>query len=285
MSGHVDRMLERHFAGELDHSERQLMRAHLRDCERCQAEHDALASLLRAAADAEPTAAELSRWQEDLEHRLGWSAPPETAPAPARRPILRWLAPTLSAAVALVLVCGALLTLPPPTVGPGGVTLKGGAGPALVHLELTAVATGPAGASPSLLRLTDGQEVPLNRYLQFRYRNHAPSLKHLYLLGLGPDMRPLDYYPRPSSDRSIGIQEALSPRSVGRSIALARRHEPGALWVIALFSPQPLSREAVHAALARLTTGGATPAALSAEAFGDGVVPVVRRLELVEAPR
>ena len=284
MTGHVDRLLERHFAGELGHEERASMRDHLRRCARCREEHDDLATLLRTAAaeDAGPTAAEMARWQQDLEIRLGWAAPPP-APAPSRSPA--WFLVPLAAACALALVSGALLLFISADDTSPQQQLRGGrAVTPLVGLELSAVSQTP-GATPTARRLADGDAASLDEYLQLRYRVHGAGLGHLYLLGLDARSRLLDYYPRPSARASIQIQEALSPRSVGRSIRLAKRHQPGPLWVVALFSPAPLERQAVHARLRDLMARGINPAALHREALGPGVLVVVRSIQLTAAAR
>lgn len=284
MSAHVEGMLTRHFAGELDHAEQDSMRAHLHECSRCREEYDALATLLRVAADSEPTGAELDRWQDDLEVRLGWTAPP---PPRAPSPFRSWLLAPLTAACVLALVCGALLALLPREGTPPEVQLRGanlGNRPAtLAGLELTAVTQGPGGA-PVVRRLADGDTARLDEYLQLRYRVHGQGLGFLYLFGLDARMRTLDYYPRPSASRSIAIQEALSPRSVGRSIRLDKRHQPGALRVVALFSPEPLERPAVHAWIEELVLTGFTPDHLPLEALGPGVVAVVRVIFLDGGP-
>jgi len=282
MTGHVDRLLERHFAGELGHEERAAMQDHLRRCPRCQQEHDDLATLLRVAADAEPTAAELGRWQEDLEVRLGWTAPP-AAPAPSRS--LAWFLVPLTAACALALVAGAVVMLTPTDHTSPHKQIRGGrVVTPLTGLELTAVSQAP-GATPTARRLADGDTARLDEFLQLRYRVHGAGLGHLYLLGLDARRQPLDYYPRPSARTSIQVKATLSPRSVGRSIRLAKRHQPGPLWVVALFSPAPLEREAVHARLRAVMARGISPSALHREALGPGVVVVVRAIQLSEAVR
>lgn len=55
---HADRWISTHFADGLEAAAEQRMRAHLRRCERCRAEYDRAATLLRAAAGHAPTAAE-----------------------------------------------------------------------------------------------------------------------------------------------------------------------------------------------------------------------------------
>lgn len=285
MTGHVDRMLERHFAGELDPADQAIMRAHLRECSRCQEEHDAVATLLRVAAGAEPTEAEFDRWQGDLEVRLGW-ATHEAPPEPARPLLGSWLLAPMSAALALALVVAALLVLLPRDEAPPEHQIRGGAPSAtLASLELTAVSQEPGGA-PKVRRLDDGDTANLGEYLQLRYQVHGPGLGFLYLFGLDGRSRPLDYYPRPSSSRSIAIEEALSPRSVGRSIRLAKRHQPGTLWVVAMFSPQPLERAEVHEWVIQLAARGVDPADLPKEqALATGVVTLVRAIRLEEAQR
>jgi len=75
-------------------------------------------------------------------------------------------------------------------------------------------------------------------------------------------------------------------QSVGRSIRLAKRHQPGPLWVVALFSARPLARAEVHGKLAGgdgHAGGSALPLLLKID-FGQDVIPVVRRFQVVKNP-
>ena len=244
-----------------------------------------MASMLRVAADSEPTASELDRWQEDLEARLGWDVePPLPAVPPSMLERFRTFLAPLAAACALALVTVGMVAIAPrSTPAPewqarGGVDAAKG-GSMLVDLELSAVRIGDE-AAPAARRLGDGDVMAMDEFLQLRYRSHGRPARHLYLLGFDARLQPMDYYPRPTDQRSISIQEALSPRSAGRSIRLAKRHQPGTLWVLGLFSAQPLERKAVHRWFHRLSLQGFNPAQIQAGALGDGVTPVVRRITL-----
>jgi hypothetical protein len=267
------RLVRDHFLEGLSEEQHGELRRHLRECEECRAEYDATAILLRGAAEKQPTHRENEAWARHLRVKLH---PDE--PAPARRRQYRgWLAPALAAGV--LVVVGAVLLLKhdtPPTRPAPGVQLRGGdAVTPLVDIEVFAIAPG---TPPRPRRVKDGGEVGLGEFVQFRYRNHSTRVRHLYLLGVDARGRVLDYFPRPGQTHSIAIQEALSPLPAARSIRLASRHQPGALWIVAIFSERPLSREQVHGKLR-----GLEGVDLGRASFGEGVYVMVHPVKV--APR
>ena len=146
------------------------------------------------------------------------------------------------------------LMLWPRTVQHGNEVRRGlPAGPPLCTVEAYAVdadaaASNPASA-PAPRRLQDGDRIRLGDYLQFRYQSADPEVRYLYLFGLDQRMTPLDYYPRPDGGESIVIEPG-DPSSLGRSIRLEKRHQPGPLKVVGLCSRVPLKRDAVLRAVA-----------------------------------
>lgn len=290
---HVEQLIIDHFAGELQATERQRMRRHLRDCEQCREQYDRAAMLLRAAADQEPTDAEMNAWQREIEDVL---EPAAQLPAPEpRRRWFSWALPRLVpvAGVALLGVFALVLLREPPPEELPHVQYRGAPDgavltpppEALVELEVFAIRTAAA-AAPTPRRLSAGDQVGLDEYLQFRRICSGDRIRHLYLFGLDSRLAVLDYYPRPSSPASITLQGcSTTPRAVGRSIRLTKRHLRGPLWVVALYSEEPLTRAAIQQHVAKLKAGGQGPAAIERVPFGTGVYPVVRRFTLVESQR
>ena len=271
------RLVQACFADELDATGQRELLDHLRGCERCRAEFDLAAALTRSAAGREVGARELDRWSEQVLTRIAQGAAP---PPPARGRRWSWAAGAVAAAalvIALTLVILRGEGGPPRSVGrPHDVQLRGADGgeQALVDIEVFAIELHRGQPRPR--RVPDGGEVRLDEYLQLRYRNHSMRVRHLYLVAVGADGAPLDYFPRPDEDRSTAISEALSPVALPRSIRLAKRHRPGPLRIIGIFSEGPLARGRVHGALADLGGIG--------EALGPGVRVVVRRIVLTPPP-
>jgi hypothetical protein len=157
------------------------------------------------------------------------------------------------------------LMLWPRSVQHGNVVNRGlPTGPPLCVVEAYAVegdaaaASAPADsafAAPTPRRLQNGDRIKLTDYLQFRYQSADPEVRYLYLFGLDQRMTPLDYYPRPDVGESIAIEPG-DPSSLGRSIRLEKRHQPGPLKVVGLCSRVPLKRDAVLRAVATVRAAG-----------------------------
>jgi hypothetical protein len=281
---HVKHMIRMHLAGELPADEGQLMRVHIRDCEACREEYDLLASVLRAAAAREPTRREMEVWRRSvLEQLPGRASRPPLPRAPSLVRRLALLAPALAAAV-ILLLCGLLLQLAPapaPLDAPRR-QARGGVADPLMELEVFGIRA-PEGGQATPRRLEDGDSLRLDEYIQFRYANSHPDVHHLYLLGLDHRQQPMDYYPRPSQQRSIPVEVSAEMISVRRSIRLSTRHQPGILWVIALYSRRPLERQEAHDLVRLLQARGLEPGALAPPA--PGVYPVLRQFVVLQDPR
>jgi hypothetical protein len=260
--------LRLYLAGDLPDDHALALRAHLRSCATCRAEYDRAAELLRRIAGKETTRreeAELGRLvRVALRPAPSEREPREEGLERARRPLLPGLAlrpalPAALAAVVLVATVGLISRGPIPPTGAGPEVQARGGAPAreapLVDLELYAASlSSDTPVSPR--RVEDGGHVRLDEVVQFSYRNGSPRIRHLYLLGIDARLDPIDYFPRPSSDRSIAIEETLRMKSISPSIRLAKRHEQGPLFVVAFFSERELSREAVHRAVRQIALGG-----------------------------
>jgi hypothetical protein len=278
---HASRLINRHFIGGLSRAERATMRAHLRECPACRSEYDGIIEILRAAAGREPTRRELTVWQEDLFAQIDGGG--LDAAAAARRPlVLRLLVPALASALLVLLCLGLWYAEPVRIHEPSGLRGAAGLTTPLVDLEIFAIRPLPDGGFATPRRVEEGAVVGLEEYVQFRYVNNQPRVKHLYVVGLDSRQLPLDYFPRPSERQSMAIAEALSPRAIPRSIRLSLRHRRGPLWILALFSTHPLAREQVHQHLRDLPVRGTRAAKLATINLGTGVYPVVRRVLLVD---
>lgn len=300
---HVEELIIRHFSDDdLSTSERGELREHLRECEACRDQYDQVAEVMRASAQTdEPTRQEMGAWRRGLEETLD---APAVEAEPARKGwlaggLLARLAPGLALMAVVAAVVAVVVVPDDPREGPGGVpkvqyrgTPDAARGqtpvkpPTLVNLELHAVST--ATGVPVPRRLDRGGAVYLDEYLQVSRVCSRVALKYIYVLAMGKALTPLDYFPRPSANESVGITEcSTTPRAVGRSIRLAKRHAAGPLWILALYSETPLTREHVHGIIGKARAAGARAdgtlaAAVGNMPFGDGVLSVVRRLVVMD---
>ena len=291
---HVEELIIRHFSDDdLSAQERSGMVEHLRSCEMCRQQYDQLALLLRASAGAEPTRQEMAAWRRGVEEAL------DPTPAPGAEPRRGWLfgglllrlAPVaaVAALVAMVVVARQQPADKIPDVQFRGSHAGGQGGgesdvppPVLVNLEVHAIRASE-GQSVQVRRLADGDSVALDEYIQFSGVCSGAGIKHLYLLGLDHELRPLDYYPRPSRPQSIAYEPCTTkPRVIGRSIRLARRHVAGSWRVVALFSREPLTRASVHGILIKARASRVAGTDLARLNFGAGVHAVVRSFVLTE---
>jgi hypothetical protein len=260
----VGDLIERCCAEGLSPDEERELRALLRDDAEARARYDRLRQLGRVAAGVpadEPTDAELDRLGAAVRARIAADREAARAPARERRFVPSWR--TLWPAVAVTATACLALMLWPRSVQQGTVVNRGlSAGPPLCVVEAYAVDADAAGApgsapasSPATAaaprRLRHGDRLKLTDYLQFRYQSADPEVRYLYLFGLDQRMAPLDYYPRPDADESIAIEPG-DTNSLGRSIRLEKRHQPGPLKVVGLCSRMPLKRDAVLRAVATM---------------------------------
>jgi hypothetical protein len=259
----ADRLLERLLADGLPEGEDEELHELLRRDADARARYDRLRALCRVAAGKDPaeaTDAELDRLGVLLEQRrVRATAATASMPTVRRRGVGRlWPAVAVAAAATLALV------LWPRSVHHSGRITRGGAGaPTLCTVEAYAVpgggaegdADGGTAGAVTPRRLAPGDRVKLSEYLQFRYYSADAEVRWLYLFGLDARMHPLDYYPRPEATRSVPIEPG-DPQSVGRSIRLEKRHQPGPLRVVGLCSRTPLERDAVIRAVQTLRAAG-----------------------------
>ncbi|HEY3359627.1 MAG TPA: hypothetical protein VGQ83_40630 [Polyangia bacterium] len=234
----ADRLIERSLGEGLGPEEERELRGLLRADADARARYDGLRAVARVAAGRAPdeaTDAELDRLGAALRQRRAAAA------APAQPSLAQRLWPFVAVATAAT----AVLMLWPRSVHHDGRLTRGGgvAAPALCSVEAYAVAGTPDDAAAPR-RLGPGDRLRLSDYLQLRYYSADPEVRWLYVFGLDARMQPLDYYPRPDAAESVPIEPG-DPQSMGRSIRLEKRHQPGPLKVIGLCSRVPLHREAV----------------------------------------
>lgn len=267
----IDRLIEGHFADELDAEQEAELRAALRASEEHRAAYDRRAALLRALATKEPTAREKAALWSRLEDALdapastatSTTAAATTASQAQRRSWLQWLPAAVAIALVVGMVYFALQGPPPPDR-----TIKGGATgkplvDATVGFEIYAIRaqTGGAFAAPRLV--PPAGTLTLRDLIQFRYRSESDRFRHLYLGALPASgtsaigERARLYYPRPDSETSIAITRSSAPRAVARSIRLDKRHRTGRLELVAIFCEKAQPRARVLAALQALSRGEA----------------------------
>lgn len=275
----IDRLIEGHFADELDVEQEAELRAALRASEEHRAAYDRRAELLRTLAAKEPTAREQavlwSRLEDALDAPASTAATTDASTATAsratasrtpRRGWLQWL----PAAVAIALVVGMVYFAlqGPPTPDR---TIKGGAtgGPlvdATVGFEIYAIRARSGGAFAAPRLVPPAGTLTLRDLIQFRYRSESDRFRHLYLGALPASgasaigERARLYYPRPNSETSIAITRSSAPRAVARSIRLGKNHRAGRLELVAIFCQTPQPRARVLAALQALPRAEATDA-------------------------
>jgi hypothetical protein len=252
----TDRLIDGFFAGELDERDERELRQRLREDPDARARYDRLRALGRAAAGHNPgeiADAELDHLGVLVRQRLdaeGRGRTMERAPRAMLGLGRLWPAAAVALAAALLLVVW------PRTVRQGDVGLRGGpALPALCTVEAYTVPGEAAEGAAKPRPLASGDHVKLSDFLQLRYQSADPEVRFLYVFGLDARMTPLDYYPRPDDMQSVAI-ETGEANSLGRSIRLEKRHQPGTLKVIGLCSRAALSRDAVmHAVQVLRATG------------------------------
>jgi hypothetical protein len=277
---HVRKLIRRHFAERLPEQAHEKMRAHLRICPSCRAEYDRIAAVLRTAAGGEQTTDEIVSLRSVIFAKLDH---PATACLKSAPPGLAWwMAPAL--AVGLVIsICFGVYKLKP-AERDDAVQMRGGAAAhPLVDLQIFAVQETGAGYSrPRLVRA--GGPLDRNALIQLRYLNSDPRLRYLYILGIDERFIPLDYFPRPESEASLSfpIQSSLAPQNIARSIRLSTRHQPGSLWIYALFSKHPLERNEIHARIARQQKDRAGLSAGGLD-FGSEITSVVRQFQVTRS--
>lgn len=273
---HVRGLIRRSFTEKISAHDRARLREHLRGCEQCRDEYDQLAELMRAAAGCTPTRTETAALHRAVSATLFGPAGAAARPAPAvHSRFLRPLTAALTCGLALVLGYLALSTPPSPYI----TQYRGGDHAPLVSFEVFAVQR--RGEGYTAPRLVSSQEViGLDEFIQFRYRNSEPHLKHLYLLGLDQRFRPMDYFPRPDQDRSIAIRPTVDGEVISPSIILSQRHHEGTLWIHALFSEAPLTRAAVHGWVAAAERSAASDADPGEIRPGPGIVLRTQRFTL-----
>jgi hypothetical protein len=290
------RLIAQSFGGGLSASRWRQLKGHLDDCDSCRAlyeQHQRLERMLchgdEAAVDR-PTVFQLERNEAViLAGVASGEAPPRRLPAwAAVIPVI------VATAAAALLMIGAPMES-------DRVPLAGGARFADVELRDQLQARGGRYAeSPVGVRLfrvveakRSGEVVEaaagrgssalaIDDIITFSYTSATDAATpHRYLTLVGVQSDGLRwYYPGYGDDeqQSVGIESGVVDEPLGDGIRLSVHHRPGALRIYALFSPEPLAKQAVARELEALgatkeTVGASDMAALSArfaavEVFG-----------------
>jgi hypothetical protein len=242
------RLIDAYLGGELEASQVEAMRDHLRDCDACRARYDARVGAEQRVLGGEE-AGQLAnrRVLESLLADPGLHA----QRAPERR---WWPAFILAPAAALAAALAFTLTLSPPDADPGLRARGADAGVLDVGLGVTAV--DPRSGAIYDARRPEG--VRLEHRLRFSYTNAAGPARYLFLLGVDDALRPYWYYPLPEEGQSVAIESGAAARQkpLPFETELRRRHSAGRIRVVALFSAHPVALEAVEEVLDRARDGG-----------------------------
>lgn len=244
------RAIERAVLGELTPREDARLRSHLARCGRCREHYDGLARTAEALGGGRAAAAQArtrlfaALALDDARPDTGRDANPGHDAARTRTGRRVWL----GAAVALVPVAAVVMLW----VSRDGdeVTLRGGETretppPATVVLyarsKVSQTSIRVAGELPG----SGEARVSRGDYLLFGLRG-LRTRTHVRISAVDQQGRLHDYV----GDTAVG--PAPGPLTLGRSIDVARAHEPGRLRMVVLFSDKEIDDAAVRAAVARL---------------------------------
>jgi hypothetical protein len=226
--------------------EAEALRTHLRECNECRRKYERRMLMLRAAAGkgmAQTLGVESRALMQETLHRLGLA---HEQPRHEGLPTwARWVWGTVAALALLVLV-----------FPPSGQNQRGVA-PDFSYLqsrgtldELPDVGLGLSGVDDRGLEyeVVESQGVCLEDALRFYITSRNPDIRFYFLFGLQPTGEVLWYFPLPEEGSSYSIPDGEElVKMVPFEIDLPKRHAPGPLTVVALFSAEPLLFSAVSA--------------------------------------
>ncbi|GMV43795.1 MAG: hypothetical protein AMXMBFR64_55110 [Myxococcales bacterium] len=221
------------------------MRDHLRDCDGCRSHYDRAVTLHRLMLGlpaSQPSGHELRR---------GMVATLSPLPLPEVQRQGLWRPLAAFAAVAVVAAATLLVRETSPTGSRDEYIGARGKAPGQAEPLVGIGVSGVTEAGREYEVVADGTAWRSD-YLRFFYTNEDRALRHLFVFGLQEAPAPLWYFPLPEELRSVPIQGGTDARSVQLPFetALAARHRPGPLRVVALFSERPLTLPEVEVALA-----------------------------------
>jgi hypothetical protein len=272
----VEKLIEGHFAGELDDKQEAELRAALAKNEAHREAYDQRAKLLRLLAANEPTESEKQALWSRLETALDDPARATRRAAPeqqAARIWFRWL-PVFGTIVLVGLVALVALRVGDRDAEKPVVQMRGGQdgsprakdGGAPVHdgskqgklspiegaaaFEIFGIGARAQGGFEKPRRVGSGEALDVaTDFIQFRYKLTQQGVRYLYLAAVAQSgakksavKRTRLYYPRQNAGL-LTIEPSARMKAIGRSIRLAVRHDVGALRIVAVFSQTAVSRE------------------------------------------
>lgn len=251
----VQRLIEAHFAADLDAAGSASLREHLRDCDACRSHYDRRALELESIVGT--TAA--NRLADDAILHTVLGAPEVRSVPSAQR---HWwpafvLAPAAAMAAALIFS----VSIDGQDRG-AGYQARGG------MASEQELGIGIAGLDPTTGASYDARRVEgvlLEHRLRFSYTNTRGRARFLFLFGVDDDLHPFWYFPLPEEEKSIpisqgpGVQQSVLPYET----ELGQRHHAGRLHVVALFSLEPVKLATVKTALLRARAEGRGVAEIS----------------------
>lgn len=236
------RLMDAYFAGEPLAGELEQMRAHLSTCDGCREIYDR-----HCAAESTVLGQREASFLAD-DRLLGavLADPKVQSKTNTER---RWwpvfvLAPAAALAVALVFT----VTVAPSQSG-GGLAARGVGD----STNAIGVGIGVAGIIPKTGQVYDARQpegVQLDHRLRFTYSNTGTA-RYLFIFSVDDALQPFWYYPLPEEGQSISIEggPGVSQQVLPFETELKRRHKPGRLRVLGLFSEQPITLNKVAKAL------------------------------------
>ena len=232
------RLIDREVLRGLPREGRERLHDHLRGCASCRAHHDRLHDGFRVL-EGEPLVS-----QTELAQLERWVVEALPASAPRRFRLFSWLAPALLAALVAVVLLRPV-SLPAHVLA---LTAKGGAGPAVLAVEVL------CGPRPEALHPAVPEGCRLDETLAFAYRarpDRETPQGRLTLFGIDAQRRARYYAPTPVDAGAVDV--AQGPwRAAPISVRLTVNHAAGRLQVFALLSPQAPSVADIDAFAAAL---------------------------------
>lgn len=245
------RAIQRAVLGELAPRREARLRAHLELCARCRDHYDGLARMAEAL-DAGRAAAARARARlfaalPDPPPSAGDERPPVAAAGRTSMRRRAWVGASLALAAATVVL---VLVWPRDR---DDVTWRGGqepgtAPPATLVLYARSKAGPPGQANMRVAAELPGSgeaRIARDEYLLFGLRGlRAPT--HVRVSAVDDNGRVFDHV------ADTAVVPGPGPLTLGRSIDVARAHQPGRLRLVVLFSDKAIDDTAVRAAIARL---------------------------------
>ncbi len=200
----------------------------------------------------------------------------------------RWLPAAAGAVGAVALVLGLLFSTTAPRsdrrvltadqpLAPVGLMAKGGSAQAASEVGIRVFRVQQINDSVEQAAQLTNEDI-----ITFTYTYIPPKEGYLALFGIQTGGTIRWYYPEYGDQMSIPITGDVIDEPLGDGIDLSVNHQPGWLRLVSLFSPRPLSVDAIETSVQALAAQPGAIKQLSPLSFGDGTAEVVEHTVLVE---